>query len=368
MNRFVRRVVLVIVVFAAAVVAGCSGGPLRPDDTVITARFANANGLFQGNAVSVLGMRVGEIVRVEPRGSGVDIELRVDGSISLPADVRAVAVSDSVLTDRRIELTPAYRGGPELPERATLGPGRTATPVEFDSLLAMVDKLTTALGGDGRGSGPVADLMGLSTAVTAGNGDRMRSALGDLAAALRLGGDGGAATRAAVTTVVTDLDALTAMAARNDGTLREFGAGIHQLADLLAGEGLGTGDTGARLNRIIDAVTLLLQRNQDALASLAGNSGTITAALSDYQRNIAEFLDVFPLVTDNTYHAIDQNVGAVRAVVDVNRFLLDGQMVKEVCNLLHLTNLGCDTGTMRDMGPDFGLTMILQALAEANHR
>lgn len=368
MNRLARRLALAIVVLAAAVLAGCSGGPLGPGDTVITARFPNANGLFEGNAVSVLGMRVGEIVRVDPHGSGVDIELRVDGSISLPAGVKAVAVSDSVLTDRRIELTPAYRGGPELPAHAVLGPDRTATPVEFDSLLAMVDKLTTALGGDGKGSGPVADLMGLGAATTAGNGDRMRAALGELAAALRLGADGGAATRAAVTTVVSDLDELTAMAARNDGTLREFGTGVHQLADLLAGEGLGTGDTGARLNRIIDAVTLLLERNQDALAALAGNSATITASLSDYQRNIAEFLDVFPLVTDNTYHAIDQNVGAVRATVDVNRFLLDGQMVKEVCNLLHLTSLGCDTGTMRDMGPDFGLTMILQALEEANHR
>ncbi|MGW5381582.1 MlaD family protein [Nocardia sp. NPDC003963] len=365
MRLLLRRTVLAIIVVAAAALAGCSGGPLQPADTVITARFENANGLFRGNAVSVLGMRVGEIAGIRPRGSGVDIDLRIDGSIPLPADVRAVALSDSVLTDRRIELTPPYRGGPELPEHAVLGAERTAVPVEFDSLLAMADKLTTALGGDGHGGGPVADVMGLGTAVTQDNGDRMRTALGELAAALRLGADDGAATRAALTTVVTDLDSLTALAARNDATLREFGSGIHQLADLLAGEGLGTGDTGARLNRILGAVTALLQQNQDKIAALAGNSGVLTTSLAAYNRNIAEFLDVFPLVTDNTYNAIDQNIGAVRATVDINRFLLDGQMVKEVCNLLHLTNLGCDTGTMRDMGPDFGITAILQALADA---
>ncbi len=354
------------VVTLGAALGGCSSS-LNPiaEDTTITAMFANANGVYPGNAVSVLGMRVGEVESITPHSNGVELVLKIDDSIRLPADVRAVTVSDSVLTDRHVELTPVYRGGPELGEHATLGLDRTNTPIEFDSLLDMVEKLTTSLGGDRTGNGPIADLMDLSTAVTDGNGEQMRAALSELSRALRLSDDNGAATRNAVTQVVTNLDALTDLAARNDHTLREFGSGISQLSDLLADENFGSGSTGATLNRIIVSVTELLHNNQQNITTLASNSGTIFASLAEYNANIAEFLDVFPLVTDNTYNAIDQNVGALRATVDINRFLLDGQMVKEVCNLLRLTNLGCNTGNMRDMGPDFGITAILQALAEA---
>lgn len=368
MSPLSRRVLLALMVFGVGF-TGCSSTPaFTAQDTTITARFANANGMYTGNAVSVLGMRVGEITDIRPGGTGVDIELRVDGAIRLPADVLAVAVSDSLLTDRRIELSPVYHEGPELPDDAVLGIERTRVPVEFDALLAMVQKLSDSLGGDGTGTGPIGDLLDLGTGVTTGHGEQMRTALGELSRALQLGADSGAATRDAITQVVTNLDALTAAAARNDTTLREFGAGVHQLSDFLAAQGLGTGDTGTRLNRILTTVTELLQQNQTTLGATAGNTDSIFLALADYQANIGEFLDVFPLLLDNAYHAVDQNIGAARAGVDLNRVLLDGQMVKEMCNLLHLTELGCATGTMRDMGPDFGLTAILTALAEGQRR
>ncbi|MFC8043347.1 MCE family protein [Nocardia sp. NPDC057353] len=356
---------LAAVTLTAAGLAGCTTGT---GDHTVTAHFANANGLYEGNAVSVLGMPVGRIERITVRGTDVEVEMEIDGEIALPADVQAVTVSDSLLTDRHIELTPVYRGGPELPDGAVLGPDRTRTPVEFDALLAMAQKLATSLGGDGAGAGPVADLVGLGTAATSGNGDDMRAALGELARALQLGPDGGAATRDAIGTVVTGLDSLTATAARNDRTLREFGSAVTQLSAFLADQQLGEGGTGAALNRIIAQVSDLLLRHRDTIAGLTANANTVTTSLAEYDYNLAEFLDVFPLVTDNAYNAIDHDVGALRAAVDVNRLLLDGQMVKEICNLLQLQNLGCATGSMRDMGPDFGITAILAGLAESNPR
>ncbi|MGY2028158.1 MCE family protein [Nocardia gipuzkoensis] len=358
---------LAVVTLTAACLAGCSSGP-GADTTTITARFANANGLYEGNAVSVLGMRVGRIVRIDARGTDVEVEMSIDSGTQLPADVQAVTISDSILTDRHIELTPVYRGGPTLRAGAMLDTTRTKTPVEFDALLSMAQKLSTSLGGDGNGSGPIADLMKLGDAATSGNGGDMRAALGELSRALQLGEDHGAATRDAITTVVTNLDSLTAAAARNDRTLREFGTAVAQLSDFLAEQQLGAGATGAALNRIIVQVTDLLRRHRGTISELATDANTVSASLAAYDYNIAEFLDVFPLVTDNAYHAIDQNVGALRATIDINRLLLDGQMVKEICNLLQLHNLGCATGTMRDMGPDFGITAILAGIAEKRSR
>ncbi|MGW4368582.1 MCE family protein [Nocardia takedensis] len=354
---------LAALALGAACLAGCAGGP-GADTTTVTAHFATANGLYEGNAVSVLGMRVGKIVRIQTRGADVEVEMRVDGAIRLPADVRAVSVSDSVLTDRHIELTPVYRDGPTLADGAVLDTAHTKTPVEFDALLSMTQKLATSLGGDGDGAGPVADLMDLGAAAVEGNGADMRTALGELSTALRQGPDGGAATRDAITEVVTNLDSLTATAARNDRTLREFGSAVASLSDFLGEQGLGSGDTGAALNRIIAQVTDLLRRHQPTIAGLLGNADTVTSSLAAYDYNLAEFLDIFPMVTDNAYNAIDHEVGALRASVDLNRVLLDGQMLKEVCNLLQLTSMGCATGDMRDMGPDYGLTAILMGLAQ----
>ncbi|WP_330252838.1 MCE family protein [Nocardia sp. NBC_00565] len=366
MNSVIRGVKLAVVALIGAVLAGCSSGPIGGlTDTSITivAQFANANGLYNGNAVSVLGMRVGKVVDIQARATHVDVTIEIDKWVEIPADAQAVVVSDSVLTDRHVELTPVYRGGPVLADHTVLTTDRTRTPVEFDSLLSMADKLSTSLGGDGKGQGPVGGLLDIGSQIVAGNGNDLRDAMSELSRAMQLGPDDGAATRAAVTKVVQNLDALTAAAARNDQALRGFGSGVRTLSDILADLNLGAGDTGAQLNQIIIQLTDLLQRNQGNLRALASNSNTITKSMADYNDNLAEFLDVFPLVTDNAYNAIDQNIGALRATVDLNRFLLDGQMLKSVCNLLGLKDLGCATGTARDMGPDFGVGQILAAIA-----
>lgn len=368
MSSAVRRVKLMAIVVLGFVVAGCSGGPIGglTDATItITGQFANANGLYVGNAVSVLGMRVGKVVDIQARATHVDVTMKIDKSIKIPADALAVTVTDSMLTDRHVELTPVYRGGSILADHTTLTTDRTRTPVEFDSLLAMADKLSTSLGGNGQGQGPVAGLLDIGSQIVTGNGNSLRDAMTALSRALQLGPDNGAATRAAVTTVVQNLDALASAAARNDQALREFGSGIRMLSDILANLNLGTGDTGAKLNQITIQMTDLLERNQDKLRALSTNAGTITKSMADYNGNLAEFLDVFPLVTDNAYNAIDQNIGALRAGIDLNKFLLDGQMVKEVCNLLGAQDLGCATGTLQDKAPDFGLRQMLELIAKA---
>ena len=367
MNSVLRGVKLAAVALLGAVVAaGCSSGPmggLTDTSMTVTGQFANANGMYVGNPVSVLGMKVGKVTDIRARGGHVDITMDVDKWVKIPADAQAVTVTDSVLTDRHIEFTPAYRGGPTLADHAVLGPDRTRVPVEFDSLLAMADKLSTSLGSQGNGQGPVAGMLDVGSQIADGNGNSLRDAMSELSRALQMGPDNGAATKAAVTKVVQNLDALTSAAARNDQTLRDFGSGVHTLSDILADQQLGTGDTGAKLNQIMAKTTSLLERTRDKIGMLTSNGNTMTKSLADYNDNLAEYLDVFPLVTDNAYNAIDPNIKALRGTVSLDKFFLDGQMLKSVCNLMNLHDLGCATGTPRDMGPDFGIGQMLSGMA-----
>ncbi|MFF3567348.1 MCE family protein [Nocardia jiangxiensis] len=368
MSSLSRALKLLVVVIAGAAVAGCSSGPvggLVDSSITVTAQFASANGLYNGNTVAVLGMKVGKVVSVTPHPTHVDVTMKVDRWVRIPADAMAVTVSDSLLTDRHVEFTPVYHSGPTMQDNAVLSTDRTRTPVEFDSLLSMADRLSQSLGGDGKGNGPVAGLLDVSSQIATGNGKQMRDAMTELSRALRLGSDNGAATKDAVTTIVRNLDVLTSAASRNDQQIRQFGSGVDQLSAILADQNLGNGDTGKKLNEILVQVTDLLQRNRDNLHGLATDTNTVTKSMADYNDNLAEFLDIFPMVTDNVYNALDTKNGALRGTVGLDKFLLDGQMVKEVCNLLQLHNLGCATGSMRDMGPDFGIGQMLAAMAGA---
>lgn len=69
----------------------------------------------------------------------------VDAQYQVPADVQAAILSPSLVSARAIQLVPAYTGGPELADGASIGPDRTAVPVEWDDLREQLEKLTDSL-------------------------------------------------------------------------------------------------------------------------------------------------------------------------------------------------------------------------------
>jgi virulence factor Mce-like protein len=360
-TRALAKLIVVLAMVCGA--CGCSTGPFGAQPMTIIGHFDSASGLYEGNAVSILGMPVGSVEKIEPKGAYVEVTMRVDPGIQIPADAQAVTVSTSILTDRHVEFTPVYQGGPTLRDGETLGLDRTRTPVEFDRVLAMIDKLAVQLQGDGHGSGPVADLLSVSAAMTEGNGDKIRSALGELSKALKMSQERGAPTGDAITTIVTNLDRLTAAAVENDQTIRDFGSSMRQLSDVLAAEQLGSGSTGAQIDQILTETADLIEDNRDALKTTTAGAETTTKAIADYRRELAESLDVAPMLIDNVYNMIDHEKDAIRSHPVLDKVELNGQLTKELCNLLGMKQLGCTTGTVQDFGPDFGLTSMLEGLA-----
>ncbi|ORV89588.1 MCE family protein [Mycolicibacterium iranicum] len=329
----------------------------------VTAQFDSAAGLYEGNTVAVLGMPVGTVQKIVPKGGYVEVEFSVDGDVRVPADVMAVTISNSILTDRQIELTPPYRDGPTLQDHDTIGLNRTRTPVEFARVLDVLDKLSTSLRGDGNGQGPVADVVNASATIADGNGQAMKDALGQLSVALRLSSDRGEVTRDQLTTIIRNVSTLFQAAADNDATLRDFGSTIRQLSQILADENFGSGTTGRKLNDVINQLGEVLDTHRDAIKQIVANGDTALTTTVEHQRDLAEFLDVAPMTLDNIYNAIDRTNGAVRVHVLTDKVLFDTQTVKEMCNMMGLRQLGCSTGTLQDFGPDFGLSYVLDGLA-----
>jgi phospholipid/cholesterol/gamma-HCH transport system substrate-binding protein len=361
-----RRKLIASVGALAVVVAGaCGGWHALASDTktiTVTAQFDSAAGLYQGNVVAVLGIPVGRVTKITARGGYAEVEFTVDKKVALPADVQAVTVSTSILTDRQIELTPPYHGGATLKHRDTIGLTRTKAPIEFDRVLRMLDRLSTSLQGDKRGDGPVADVLNAGQDVVNGNGEKIKAALNELSKALRLSSDGGTRSREQMTAIIKNVSSLLDAGAQNDATLRQFGSTVRQLSRILAGEEFGSGITGKQLNDLIEQIGKILQANRDIIARGITDGNTTIQSLVDRQREVAEFFDVLPLMADNLYNAVDQRNGAVRTHFLADKMLFDGQYAKEICNLMGLRQLGCSTGTLQDYGPDFGLTYVLDGL------
>lgn len=335
----------------------------RIDVIHVTAQFDSAAGLYTDNTVAVLGMPVGRVTKITPKSGYVEVEFTVDRSVKIPADVQAVTVSNSILTDRQIELTPPYRGGPTLGNHDTIGLPRTKTPVEFARVLDVLNKLSSSLKGDGHGGGPLAEVVNSAGDIADGNGDQLKSALGELSDALRLSADGGGQTGGQLTTIVKNVSSLFDAAATNDTTLREFGSTIRSLSDVLADENLGSGTTGRQINRVIEQLGEVLDANRDQIKQIVANGDTTLKTVVEHQRDLAEFLDLTPMTLDNLYNIVDQTNGSARVRVLTDKLIFDTQSTKELCNMMGLRQLGCSTGTLQDFGPDFGLTYVLDGLA-----
>ncbi len=351
-------VVLALAVTAAAVTFTRD----RLSTITVTAQFDSAAGLYEGNVVAVLGMPVGQVTKITPKTGYVEVDFTIDKGVDVPADVQAATISNSILTDRQIELTPPYKDGPKLQNRDTIGLNRTRTPVEFARVLDVLDKLAGSVSGDGKGNGPLADVVNSGAAVVDGNGQQTKDALGELSNALRLSSDRGAVTKDQLTTIVGNLSSLSQAAADNDAMMREFGSSVRALSQILADEDLGSGTTGKKINEVLTNAGQVLQTHRDSIKDLVANGEIVVQSTVDHERDLMELLDVTPMTLDNLYNVADPKNGALRVKVVTDKILFDNQLLKEVCNMMGLRQLGCSTGTLQDFGPDFGLSYMLEGL------
>ncbi len=136
-------------VIGLVVMLACGAAALRfcesAGRTHITAYFANSTGIFPGDDVRILGVRVGEIATIEAQPDQVQITMWVDDTYRIPADAKAVIPSPSLISARAVQLVPAYTGGPEMVDDAVIPIDRTAVPVEWDDLREQLGKLAEAL-------------------------------------------------------------------------------------------------------------------------------------------------------------------------------------------------------------------------------
>ncbi|GAA4391003.1 MlaD family protein [Tsukamurella soli] len=152
-------------VAAAVTVAasGCSllGGSGGGD---LCAIMPDAIGLYPGNDVTQMGVRIGRVTSVAPRGDSVKVSFSVSDR-RLPASVKAVTRSTSILADRALELVGNYTSGPTLNPGTCIARADTATPRSITQTTEAATKLVDSLTRGGA-SGDIAQLTRILDAQT----------------------------------------------------------------------------------------------------------------------------------------------------------------------------------------------------------
>lgn len=270
--------------------------------TRITAYFAKAVGVYPDSEVKVLGVGVGRITAVEPVGDRVRVELTVDDGVEIPADAHAVVVAPSLVSDRYVQLTPAYESGPVMASGTRIPLSRTDTPVELDDLTASVNELATALGPNGANAdGALSDVLDTAAANLSGNGKLLNQTIRELSAAT----EALAASRGDLFDTVDNLQRFTTALADSDAQVRAFNDELAGVSGYLAEDRDELGVALESLGIALTDVHGFVEQNRGALSSNVDKLTGITRALVDQRAAVAEVLDVAPLAMSNFLSTYD---------------------------------------------------------------
>ena len=272
------RSLLVLAVLGALALGLSACSSAGGSSYLVKAVFSNGVDLYPSSPVTVLGVNVGTVTRVDNQADHVLVTMQIKdrNKYPLPAGTNAAVVGQSLLGERYVQFSPAYTGGPQLTDGSVIPLSRTTVPVSADEVLAGLKKFLGAINPQG-----AADLTTNLAQVLAGNGAKLNDLIHNASGTLQLLADKG-----------NDLGQLNGALAQLTGALDTRTGTITQLihdyntvsAVLTQNGGQTLGDTITQLNNSSAQVADLLAPN---LGGLHDDLGVLTTTTRTLDRNLA---------------------------------------------------------------------------------
>ncbi|KFU82973.1 virulence factor Mce family protein [Amycolatopsis lurida] len=322
-----------IAIVLALVVAGALWWTLKDAGrNHVTAYFAGTVGLYEGNSVRMLGVDMGTVTKIQPMGNQVRVELEYDRSVPVPADAKAIIVSPSLVSDRYVQLAPAYKGGPRIADGAVIGLDRTEVPLEVDELAASLSRVSQSLGPNGANkNGSLSNLLDTAAKNFDGNGQALHDTITKLGqAAGTLSGN-----KDDLFKTVENLGSFSQTLVNSDKQVRDFERQLADVSGFLAGERENLSATVKQLSDTLTAVQAFIEKNRDRLKSNVDKLASVTKVLVDQRGALAEILDVAPVGLGNLVNTYNASSGTLDARANLNE--LTQPPLVMVCNLLKQT-------------------------------
>jgi len=305
----------------------------------VTIDFEQTNSVYKGSDVKILGVPVGEVVDLTPRGDIVRAKVSYKGDVKLPNDVKAVVVSPSIVGDRFIQLAPAYTGGAVLKNNARLSVDRTAVPVELDQIYKSLDDLSVALGPKGANKeGSLSSLIDDSAKQLDGQGAQLNETIhnfGKLSTTLSNNKD-------ELFGSLREVEDFVSLLKTNDSAVRSFNDSTAKVSTVLAGERDDLKETLKQLSLALVDVNSLVKENRGKLRSNIDNIASLAALLAKHKNEIEEQTISAPTALTNVALAYNGTAGTLDTRADIPE-LINGTLKDPatfVCNLLGETVQG----------------------------
>jgi len=328
-----RAVAIVVAVAGLAALPACSLVGGGGDTYTLTAHFPRAISVFPSSDVRVLGLPAGSVKKVEIDGDQVLVEMAIPSDIKVPTGAKAQIVPQSLIGERYIQLSPAYKDGMD-----TMQGGEeiedTIVPVEPDEALAALKEFLDSL-----------DPQGIGRLVTnldedlEGNGSALNDTLGSLSELVAHF----AAKDDVLLRIVDSFDRLSTTLVTREAQLGEVLDAFAEASQVLADERDSIGELVAGLADLSQTGLRLVGEHSSALRTdiqtLADAAATIDANLS----SVTQLLSAGNLLTSGLIGAYNPTLRAINLRNDFSPLvtelvdLLVGELgLPSVCAVLPL--------------------------------
>ncbi|CAN5504901.1 MCE family protein [soil metagenome] len=271
----------------------------------MTVYFTQVKGLYVGDDVDMLGVRIGKVVDIEPEPTQVKVTIEIDSGQLVPADAKAVLVAPSLVSVRHVALAPVYAGGPQLQDGDSIPVSRTAVPVEWDEVKTQLVRLTRALGPRGANSdGALSHLLDTSARNLDGQGANLNTTIKLLSEAMETLADSGGDVFGTVRNLDVFVEALRA----SDQQVVQFNRSLTSVAGILAQD---RDDLAAALSGIDTAfvkVRSFIRTNRRDLTASVEGLGRFSNLLARNRQKLADILQVAPGTISNFYNIYDPDL------------------------------------------------------------
>ena len=319
----------------AVIVAGCWFVFGRGEgNRTVHADFAFVNGLYQGSTVTVLGVPVGNIDKVDARGDHVRLTLKIRKDVTLPAKVEAFVLNPSVISDRHLELGPAYTKGDTFQDGGVIPMERTHSPISWDKLMESVKTLTQVMGPGTDTTGPggkstegLGALLSRTAKSWEGRGPEFGTAMSTLASASGIFGARGED----IAGLIDSLDLLMTTFKNKQISLDGLINSMSVLSDKWAEANTDITTPIKDLRTVFDQINNFVLQHGNDVGVVAENLDTLGKTLVTNKAGLAEFMDLAPLMMQNLSSTIGPDRrGRIR--LNVSTTLTQFKTLKPLCD------------------------------------
>lgn len=230
-------------------------------------------GLYVDNPVTHLGFPIGKVAAITPSAQSVRVEFTIDGGRAIPADVKAVTRSTSILADRALELTGNYEAAQHLSPGGCIPLNRSLTPKSLSEVIGSSTNFINSINPPGsdnvgqmvagidealRNQGPNANKLLTTTSSVVNSSDQ---AIGDLGSITR--------NLKQLTTMLVDLnptlkgvfdDGANSVGAEGADTLEVTSNAFEGIIPIIEAAGGIEKELGPQIQQLLDAVSVVVRK------------------------------------------------------------------------------------------------------------